>query len=178
MSNNVEKITKQEAAKRQLKTAIRLFFENADSVSVHSLTAAAHGVLRDLLTHGGKGSFIKDNPALRPNRKKEYLQIINEAQNFFKHADKDPTTTLEFKPQTTEFFIFDACLMYNLLTGRHLGAGMLFLVWFYIQNPKLLIPGTPLSNHLDAMRPNYEHKKKGEYLDFWANAENVPGADV
>ena len=41
-------LTRLEAAERQLRQAIRLFFGGGDEVSVHTLTGAACRVLRDL----------------------------------------------------------------------------------------------------------------------------------
>jgi hypothetical protein len=42
------KITKIEAAKRQLNIAIYLFFSDYDLISTHTLSAAARGILYDL----------------------------------------------------------------------------------------------------------------------------------
>lgn len=47
-------ITKLDAARRQLKTAIRLWFSDDDPVSIYALTYAAHEVLHDL--HRGRGA--------------------------------------------------------------------------------------------------------------------------
>ena len=41
-------ITKLEAARRQLESAIFLYFEEKDPVSIHTLTAAAYNILRDI----------------------------------------------------------------------------------------------------------------------------------
>jgi hypothetical protein len=41
-------ISKFDAAKRQLETAIRLWFHSGDPVSVHTLAAASHQLLHDL----------------------------------------------------------------------------------------------------------------------------------
>jgi hypothetical protein len=41
-------ISKVEAADRQLRVAIRLFFERKDLLAVHTLAAAAQGILTDL----------------------------------------------------------------------------------------------------------------------------------
>ena len=41
-------ITKLDAARRQLETAITLWFHDADPVSVHTLVMAAHGFLKHL----------------------------------------------------------------------------------------------------------------------------------
>jgi hypothetical protein len=48
-----EKITKLDAARRQLHTAIRLYFENRDLVSVLTLSRASHDILRTLLISKG-----------------------------------------------------------------------------------------------------------------------------
>jgi hypothetical protein len=39
-------ITKLDAARRQLETAITLWFHDADPISVHTLVMAAHGILK------------------------------------------------------------------------------------------------------------------------------------
>jgi len=43
------KISKLDAAKRQLETAIRLYFNEADPVSVHTLAGAAHTISEILI---------------------------------------------------------------------------------------------------------------------------------
>ena len=54
-SPKIEKVTKVDAVRRQLSTAIRLFFEGRDTVSIHSLVAAAQGIMHDLLKKQGPG---------------------------------------------------------------------------------------------------------------------------
>ena len=50
-----EKLTKLEVAERQLRVAIRLFFERKDAVAVHTLAAASRDLLNDLAKRkGGK----------------------------------------------------------------------------------------------------------------------------
>jgi hypothetical protein len=46
-------LTKIAAAKRQLDTAIRLYFAHDDELSIHTLVAAAFGILRDLIKKRG-----------------------------------------------------------------------------------------------------------------------------
>ncbi len=41
-------ISKLDAAKRQLDTAIRLYFCDGDPVSIHTLAAASYNILRDV----------------------------------------------------------------------------------------------------------------------------------
>ncbi len=113
-------------------------FEQRDAIAVHTVTAAAHGLLRDLMKARGKGSFIKDNPILRPERRKEFIDRVNGAQNFFKHADQDPVAEIEFRLALTRFLLLDAVLMCQELTGHVLREGAVFTVWFWIEYPDLL----------------------------------------
>jgi hypothetical protein len=43
------KITKMDAAKRQVRTAIKLWFMEEDPVSIHTLVSAAHEIIHTLL---------------------------------------------------------------------------------------------------------------------------------
>lgn len=136
-----ERVTKLDAARRQLRTAIRLFFADGDSISVHALAAAAHELLRGLLKPKGGGSLIKDNDWIRPEGLREYLAIMNSPQNFFKHADRDPDEVLDFTSTITEVWILDCIAMYQKLTGRMLREYFVFTIWFGQQHPELLKSG-------------------------------------
>ena len=46
-------LSKLEAARRQLETAIKLYFADGDDVSIHSLVAAAYALLRDINEYRG-----------------------------------------------------------------------------------------------------------------------------
>ncbi|MDP8260201.1 MAG: hypothetical protein P9L96_04270 [Candidatus Gygaella obscura] len=105
-------ISKLDASKRQLETAISLFFKEADPVSIHTLTAAAHQILMDLAKLKGIKSFIKDPIMIRKEYQRMYLQKVNEAENFFKHAENDSHSLLKFNPEETEFLLLDAVNMY------------------------------------------------------------------
>jgi hypothetical protein len=85
-------ITKLDAAKRQLATAIQLYFENCDPVSVHTLVMAA-GEIIDRLCESKGSLTIREQffAMIKPERRKEFGRRLNEARNFFKHAS-DPNT--------------------------------------------------------------------------------------
>jgi hypothetical protein len=54
-------ISKLDAAKRQLETVIRLYFSNGDPVAIHTLTAAAYNVIRDVTARRGvEPMLVKD----------------------------------------------------------------------------------------------------------------------
>jgi hypothetical protein len=128
------RITKLDAATRQLRTAIRLFFEEADVVSIHTLAAASHEMVRSLVKFKGGASLIKDNDFIRPERKKDYEDLINRPRNFFKHAGRDPYQELEFHHEENRFWIIDTIMMHRDLSAGQLQLTefVLFLTWFTI----------------------------------------------
>jgi hypothetical protein len=113
-------ITKLDAARRQLSTAIRLYFHQADAVSIHTLTAAAYELLKDInRQRGGAPMYVKEAllQNIKPELQAEFARKINEAENFFKHADRDSQRLLTFRPAQTDLMIYDACCKYYDLTG-------------------------------------------------------------
>jgi len=85
-------LTKLEAARRQLETAVKLYFGHGDEVSIQTLVAAAYAIVRDINEHRGGNSMIKDvlNGLLPPEDILEFRRHINSPDNFLKHADRDP----------------------------------------------------------------------------------------
>ena len=80
------KISKLDAAKRQIETAIRLYFGMGDPVSTHTLISAAYNVIRDInKKRGGKKLIMKDGfmEYIKEGHEREVWQLINKAENFF-----------------------------------------------------------------------------------------------
>lgn len=140
-NGNPERITKIEGAERLLKTAVDLFFENKDMLSIHTLSCAAHEVLHVFLkTQDKRVSFLKDNPSIRPNKKRQYHDLIHHTQNFVKHASKDRTATMKYYEAETPFWLFDAIQMYVQLTGSlNFKTFALFSMWFKVRHKDLLL---------------------------------------
>jgi hypothetical protein len=134
-------VSKLEAAGRQLATAADLFMHDADPVSIHTLTAAAYDIIRDVdKARDGDGMMWKDWVFMfvPPEKHKEVRRKVNEAQNFLKHADSDPTGILEFRPFLTALMIFDASLKYHELTGKVPLPVKVFHYWFFTSHPELV----------------------------------------
>jgi hypothetical protein len=136
-----EQVTKLEAADHQLRMAIRLFFNRDDMVAIHTLTAAASQILRDLAGRIGSTSPFRDAEIIRPEKKQEWFQVLTRAQNFFKHADRDPEDVLDFFPNATPFLIFEAVLMHNELTKAYVPETLVFAAWFNLKHPNVLLEG-------------------------------------
>ena len=125
------KFTKHEAARRQLELAVRLYFNDSDPVSTHTLAGAANELLRDLAKHSGQSPLLKDQALeiVRPEHRKAVAAKLQEAQNFFKHADRDPDGVLSFDPGQTELMLLDSCWAYRRLVGERLPVLQTFELW-------------------------------------------------
>lgn len=135
-----EVVTKLEAAERQLRVAIRLFFERRDLIAVHTLAAASQDIVRQLgRPRGFKGIYEHADERIRPEKKQEFVAHLRAAQNFFKHARKDPKEKLEFGYEATKFYLFDAALLCAALTGRLVPESSAFLGWFMAKYPDTFI---------------------------------------
>jgi hypothetical protein len=132
-------ISKLDAAKRQLEMAIVLYFHEADPVSIHTLTAAAYNIIRDINSkRGGLPMYVKGLffSIIKEEYRQEIITKIQEAENFFKHADKDPDGVLKFDPTRTEILILDACMKYYELTGEKVPSHVVFQGWYAMENPE------------------------------------------
>ena len=125
----IEPVSKQDAAIRQLRTAIWLFFEDEDMLSVQTLVAAAHGILSCLVKLKKGRSFLKDNDLIWPEYMTEWKRILNVAPNFLKHADRDPNESLQFRPEMVQFWILDCVFMEEILTVSRLHESIVFMAW-------------------------------------------------
>jgi hypothetical protein len=113
---SVPKISKSEAAKRQLDTAIDLFFEAEDALSVHTLAFAAFKVLLNLYPHRKNDDFGEQIDKLISEG--IGWQRFNNTANFLKHADRDPDGFLEdFDAEMVLPLIGLATLLYRRLSG-------------------------------------------------------------
>ena len=160
-----ETITKLQAAKRQLRVAIRLFFERRDLVAVHTLAAASQEILRNLGRPRGLKSMFKDNPLVRPEKKEEVERLFTEAQNFFKHAGRDPKATLKFYHETTKFYLLDAADLYVQLTGRSFSEITVLQIWFSVKYPDLLL-GRRFEHQLAAAARKIDPENYDLFLDL------------
>lgn len=128
------KVAKLDAARRQLETAVRLYFSEADPVSIHTLTSAAYQVLADVNRARGGAPMLKEQiPTwVRPDASAEVKRRLNDAANFFKHADRDHDEVLEFSEGATELLLYDAVRKYRELTGETVPILGVYDVWFWL----------------------------------------------
>jgi hypothetical protein len=172
-----ERVTKLDAARRQLRTAVRLFLQDGDTVSIHTLTGAAQEILRTLVARQAgaePASFIHDSDWIKPEYVKEYRDLINAPRNFLKHANRDPDAVLEFYPDETMYWLLDCAQLYQRLTGRVLRDIWVFFLWCAVERPQILRSGTPFAAAVEQVRSRgYTSAAKRDFLvmldrrDLW-----------
>lgn len=103
-------ITKFEAAQRQLATAIQLFFEERDAVSIYTLAHAARILLADLCKSKGIKHTLEDVSVVSGLELPDIYGHLAMPANFFKHADRDPESVfMDFDEKELDGLLLIAC---------------------------------------------------------------------
>lgn len=176
-------ITKLDAARRQLETAITLWFHEADPVSIHTLTMAAHGILRAInRKRGGRPMMGEPNPRIRPGFEKEWANVVSEASNFFKHGSRDPLGTLHFAPESNMPLLFDACAVFMETSQESRPLMELLKFYTIVHHPQLFTPAFQKSSIEMLRRKPWFHQTKSqsraaffsEWLSIIITASTLP----
>jgi hypothetical protein len=129
--NTSLQVSKLDGARRQIEMAIKLYFDYGDPVPIHTLTAAAYSVLRDVNEKRGGELMLKDAwRFLDTPEAREFKRYINQPENFLKHADKDPEGTFTLDTRWTQAMLCEASHKHCGLTGESPPLLVLFLIWF------------------------------------------------
>ena len=135
-------LTKVSVARRQLTTAIELFFANRDIVSIYSLAANAWEIIDVLCRRAEVNSMSKQTRQNVPDGKDLKRSYINSPyRNFFKHAESDAEAALEPIPMSqVESVLFLATEDYLRLNKRAPIQLQVFQVWYLAKYPEKLDP--------------------------------------
>ena len=132
------RVTKIDAARRQLITAIRLFFDGGDRVSVYSLASNAWEVVDVLCTSAGVESFSKQARENLPAGHTLKYYINEPCRNFFKHAEQDPNpdSSVELREANVAAILFLAVEDYIRLRQGGPIEAQVFQAWFIAAFPE------------------------------------------
>ncbi len=161
MAHTTFHVSKLDAAARQLRTAIALFINDSDPVSIHSLVCASHEILETLAKEHGivsqKETVLKK---VKPEHQKEVLNRLNAPRNFFKHASKDKALTQEFNPESNILLLWDSVGLYQSLTQEKIPLFVAFNLWMQASHPKLFIltPEHKIAQEILFKSTNYDNK--------------------
>jgi hypothetical protein len=133
-------IGKLDAARRQLHAAIKEWFCGGDPVVTHTLACAAYEIIHAISLHRNpnRRDLLFDTDNIKDEYRKEWKDHLRKPANFFKHADRDGDSVIEFDPRQSDGFIMFSILGLSLCRERSHPFENTWIVWAHIQNPKLL----------------------------------------
>ncbi|MEY2495607.1 MAG: hypothetical protein QOJ45_2099 [Verrucomicrobiota bacterium] len=138
-------ITKIDAARRQLETATRLWFADADPVSIHTLTMAAHEILRVFNKRdAGPSMLTEPSDYIRPEYHRAYEELMLKSYNFFKHGAKDAETTDWFNPGKNVPLMLDAAEAYFRIASERPPILQVFRNYWRTHRPGLFVEESDL----------------------------------
>jgi hypothetical protein len=158
-------ISKLDVARRQLVTALRLFFDGRDPVSICTLAHAAREVLEALCRHRQLPAFMDKIVEDNDTTLKDTRRIANYGRNFFKHANEDPEATLDdFYDGRNDGVLFVAIQDLKTLCNNRLPIeAQAFEAWFAAAFPDKLAPGTEnYVTGLENLYPEFRSKSRDE----------------
>jgi hypothetical protein len=129
-------VDKEGAALRQLESAIMLWFNHPDPVSIHTLAVASNDCYGAMVENSGKAEskvqeWIKTLPI-------QQRRAIRYAQNFYKHGFKGLNGRAASTPLHAELLIIEAASFHEILFGRPTPLMLAFTVRFTAENPHIV----------------------------------------
>ncbi len=132
-------LSKLEAARRQIESAIWLWFADDSYVSVYALTAAAHRLLKELTKQRETAPWPYATAYLSDKSADAGRIDLDDPVTFFQYAKQKES--YEVSEQWTESYLFDAVMAYgNLAEDRSPSALMAtFVVRFGVERQDLFV---------------------------------------
>jgi hypothetical protein len=128
-------VSKLDAARRQLRAAIRLWFQGGDPVAIHTLISAAHEIVHTLFKRAGLHGLMFDTDYIKDEYRSDWAKLIKRHSAFFKHAQKDPDGEIEFDP-AVNIGLPTACYSGLSRLGEPLGIEeSCFEFWLRVHHP-------------------------------------------
>lgn len=129
-------IDKQEASRRIIGTAIRMYLHDEDAISTHLLAHAGNDIVRTVCNlRGIQSAFSLLTDRVRPEFNKQFIDASRRSYNYFKHAP-DPDAVLDhfnegMTAHTLLFAITDFQSAYKVVTPTM----MVYQSWFISIHP-------------------------------------------
>jgi hypothetical protein len=168
------KVSKLDAARRQLETAINLWFSGGDTVSIHALSHAAYEIIHVVSKKRQRSTeLLFDSPLIKDVYRRQWAELLKSPGNFFKHADRDPEGAIEFAPELSKYFMIFSILGLELAGERISVTENGFLTWLKLHEPDFL---TEEGRKVFAQKVPVEIVEgvrripKNEFLKIWVQA--------
>ena len=161
-------VTKLDVGRRQLRTAIRLWFQDADPVPVHTLAYAAYEIIHVLSKKHDKyrRTLIFDADMIKDEHRQEWNDKMKKGANFFKHAKNDAEDSLEFMPSLTMLFIMGAASGLRLMKEAPGPEELTMFYWLCFHHPDWIKPDFRKRLENDLSAEDLAHLRTVKKPDF------------
>ena len=165
------------AAIRQLECAVELWFLDADAVSIHTLSAAAHQVVHDI--HKKRcldKELLFDASFVKNSRRVEFNKILKEASESFKHADWYPDRVVQITDLCSLTFMLAASQGLQNLGETIPQSAQAMMIWLALHRPEYVSP--LLVEKVEQIAPGAQltalrQIKKGQFLERFRQASGA-----
>jgi hypothetical protein len=124
--------TKIDVAEAHIRTAVKLFFDDAHPIPIHLLACSAREILTKLGGKMGVATILDDVASARGATTGEVEKKAREFVNFMKHADRDPAATLtNFSDRDNDPVLFFACQDFGRVAGGMPIEAQVYEAWFF-----------------------------------------------
>ena len=131
-------VTKMDAARRQLRTAIELWFAKGDPVAIHTLAYAAHEIIHRLFRHKGLSDLVFDTTAVEDSQRAAFAKSIKQSANFFKHSKIEKAEDeIDFDPQMNVLFLVMSVVALEHMKEPRSDEEAALMVWHALHEPSL-----------------------------------------
>lgn len=171
MEHRTIKVSKLDAARRQLDCALELWFHDGDDVSIRTLSSAVYQIVHDInQASGSPRDLLYDTLWIKDQYLREFVRMLKEPANFFKHADKDPDPkiSIEFSPEISPLLLMLIQSELRYLGERPTDIQLAFLTWLAVHKPDVIDRDSFLIKYLESLpteaRTNMRSLSKSDFL--------------
>ncbi len=138
MNSKVVTITKLDAARRQLRTALELWFADGEPVSIHVLAYNAHEIIYRTFRRRGHSDLMYDSIVIKDEHRGDFARLLKQDANFFKHFnnnDEEENTSTAFNPESNFMFLVMSVIGLVIMRDELNHAESAFFFWLYLHRP-------------------------------------------
>lgn len=121
-----------------MRTAIELWFRDADPVSILALSYAAHEIIHRLYRRKGLKDLLFDSRNIREERRDEFNNLLKEWPNFIKHAQRESSADdaiEDFNPRACILWLAMCITGLDRMGEARSDLEEAFMFWLYLNNP-------------------------------------------
>lgn len=129
--------TKLDAARRQLRTALQLWFNDGDPIAIHTLVYAAHEIIHRLFRLKGLNDLLFDSILVQEDKRADFNRSLKEHANFIKHANReaDPEASIDFPLHFNDLFLVISVGALNRMGERLEPIERALVAWHSLHQP-------------------------------------------